>query len=144
MQAFPDLLPATQNDSGYQGLRCAAVDVKGTPADLTAPATGDNRLSCTGNRDPLNLLVVACNADRTPRDPFSMFPNTTVAGDDLWERSGRKGRIVWGERPGPAGTTFGSIAVVFTGAEREFCQFVVEGAASGQELMDRWWRDAPI
>ncbi|TQM32255.1 serine/threonine-protein kinase [Nocardia bhagyanarayanae] len=142
--AFPGLLPETPGGTGYQGIRCAAVDAKRRPVDLNAPAEGENRISCNGDKNPLYVLVVLCNSDRSPRDRPTVTADETVTGDERWERVSGTGRIVRGDVTGPSGAPAGMLSIVFDDIGRGFCEVLAFGGDSGRDLFDRWWRDAPI
>lgn len=99
-------------------------------------------MTCTGNQNPLRLLYVTCNVSRSPTY-VRPFTDLAVVGDEQWERSSGKGRLVWGEGPYDGGVE-GTLQIQFDDPARNFCQLDIHGGTSGQELVDRWWRDAPL
>ncbi|MBF6468724.1 hypothetical protein IU427_26690 [Nocardia beijingensis] len=38
----------------------------------------------------------------------------------------------------------GAVLVQFDPPIRDFCHILIGGGASGQDLYDQWWRDAPL
>ncbi|MEV6067138.1 serine/threonine-protein kinase [Nocardia sp. NPDC052001] len=143
-QAFPALLPSAPESAGYQSIHCAALDSDSRPADIGVPATGSNLLSCSGNKNPVYLLTVRCNADRSAMDAPELDSKATGVGDQAWRRGSASGQVRWGDMPSPAGDPAGTVAVSFDDAAHRFCRLVAYGGTSGQDLLDRWWRDAPI
>ncbi|MBF6170498.1 serine/threonine-protein kinase [Nocardia blacklockiae] len=142
--AFPGLLPSAPDAAGYQGMRCAALGAEGRPADVNVPATGQTRLNCNGDRNPLELLVVRCNADRHEVEQPTLQSGTTILGDETWQRLSGRGRLVWGDVPNPRGERSGTVLVTFDDPGRDYCQLLALGGASGADLRDRWWAGAPI
>ncbi|GAB2631760.1 serine/threonine-protein kinase [Nocardia goodfellowii] len=143
-RAFPGLLPANPDTGGYQNMRCAAIDAERRPVDLTAPAQGENRLSCNGNKDPVHVLVAVCNSDRGKEKSAVVRSEEAVVGDQAWTRFSGSGRIVWSDITDPRGGPAGALSILFDDLGRDFCQILVYGGTSGQDLMDRWWSSAPI
>ncbi|RDI50869.1 serine/threonine-protein kinase [Nocardia mexicana] len=131
---FPGLLPATPADSGYQGIRCAAVDPAGRPMDLTAPAGSEMRVQCTGNHEPVDLLTVRCQIGGGGYE----VP-TEAEGSERWQRASGTGTVTWGTV-----RDRGAVVVRFETSPRNECGMVVTGGSSGQDLLERWWRGAPI
>ncbi|BDT92519.1 hypothetical protein IFM12275_24950 [Nocardia sputorum] len=143
VRQFPRLLPATPNAFGHGGIRCHPVDRGGNPVELNSQLGELARLLCDGDRNPVERLVVNCNTDRQP-NPVTPFADMTVRGDESWQRIAGTGRVVWGEVAGAAGRPTGILLVQFDPPIRDFCHVLVRGGASGQDLYDRWWRDAPL
>ncbi|WP_433522354.1 serine/threonine-protein kinase [Nocardia pseudovaccinii] len=143
VRVLPELLPKTPADSGYQGMRCVAVDSDKRPIDVNQAVAATTYLSCNGDRNPLELLVMGCNANRVAMtvEPFTDAP---VAGDEQWERPSGRGRVIWQDISGPAGRPAGTVQVEFADSGRSFCQLRVFGGESGRDLLERWWRNAPI
>lgn len=143
-RTFPGLLPATPNASGYQGVQCVALDEDSRPVDLNTPVQGRIRLGCNGNKDPLTQMLVVCDEAGTRMEGVQKFKNMTILGDERWERVSGTGRIIWGDRPNPTGAPAGAMVITFDDDGRSNCQIMASGGNSGQDLLDRWWRDAPI
>lgn len=148
-QAFPALLPASPVNSGYQGIRCVAVDANDKPVDVNRPAAAVGNLSCSGNRNPVVALWLFCNTDRS-LITVHPFTDTVTVGDEHWERSFGDGRVIWSDSttepndPIGGNRPQGVIQVEFDDPARKFCRLEVHGGSSGQDLHDRWWLDAPI
>ncbi|WP_280273799.1 serine/threonine-protein kinase [Nocardia wallacei] len=143
-QAFPGLLPPTPDAAGYQGIRCVALGEDQRPADVTVPVTGDTRLNCNGDKNPIEVLVVRCNSERVRvQDPVYQR-GTTFRGDERWQRLSGAGRIEWGDLVNPRGEPAGALTVTFEDPGRDFCQLLALGGHSGRDLLDRWWAGAPV
>ncbi|MGW4772252.1 serine/threonine-protein kinase [Nocardia sp. NPDC004278] len=143
VRVLPELLPRTPADSGYQGMRCVAVDADKRPIDVNQAVGATTYLSCNGDRNPLELLIVACNANRTP-SKIEPYTDAAVAGEEQWERPSGRGRVIWQDVTGPAGGPAGAVQVEFADAGRSNCQLRVFGGESGRDLLERWWRNAPV
>jgi serine/threonine-protein kinase len=143
VRVLPELLPKTPADSGYQGMRCVAVDADKRPIDVNQAVGATTYLSCNGDRNPLELLVVECNSNRVART-IEPFTNAAVARDEQWERPSGRGRVIWQDITGPTGRPEGAVQVEFADGGRSFCQLRLFGGDSGRDLLDRWWRNAPI
>ncbi|WP_063040824.1 serine/threonine-protein kinase [Nocardia pseudovaccinii] len=148
-QAFPELLPATPVESGYQGLRCVARDLNNRPVDVNQPAPAVADLDCNGNRDPVESVLVGCNSNRSPTNYFA-HPDFVPIGDERWERRSGRGRILWFDTTtadnDPLGPNRpqGLLRILFDDPQRNFCSLFVSGGNSGRDLYDRWWRSAPF
>lgn len=143
VKAFPGLLPALPEEAGYGGIRCIAVDADRRPVDLSRPATGVNHLSCNGDKNPLQVLRVYCNAERIAVPEPGLTGDVTPTGRERWERLSETGEIAYGDLPAPDGTPSGGLAVRFDGY-RAHCLLRAYGGTSGRDLVDRWWASAPI
>ncbi|MBF6340695.1 hypothetical protein IU450_33100 [Nocardia abscessus] len=143
VRQFPRLLPATPNAVGYQGIRCGPVDRDANSVELNSQLGELARLLCNGDRNPVDRLVVNCTTDRRP-NPVAPFTDMTVRGDEPWQRVSGTGRVIWGDIAGADGRMVGTVLVQFDPPIRDFCQILVRGGTSGQDLYDRWWRDAPL
>ncbi|MGW6728056.1 serine/threonine-protein kinase [Nocardia sp. NPDC055029] len=141
VKAFPQLLPATQADSGYQGLRCVAVDGD-RPIDVRQTRDSMNALACNGNRDPVFRIVVRCGIGK-PADEFDPAPDATFIGEENWTRPTGQGHITWNDKTDVAGPT-GELLLRFDDPTRKNCAMGVAGGTSGQDLYERWWRNAPV
>ncbi|WP_280316979.1 serine/threonine-protein kinase [Nocardia wallacei] len=141
VQPFPNLLPANPVAGGYQGLRCVVVDEQLKQVPLTGkPDHGRVMLSCQGNKNPVDSVLVMCNANRTPTT-VRAYLDAKVTGDERWERPTGTGRVLWSDAADPRQ---GVVQIQFDDPARNYCQIHVWGGATGQEVMDRWWRDAPL
>ncbi|MBF6181480.1 serine/threonine-protein kinase [Nocardia otitidiscaviarum] len=144
VQAFPDLLPADPDAAGYQGIRCIAVDDSRRPIDVNAVITGLHILSCNGNKNPIVVLLLKCNADRSAMTAGPMPADTTITGDESWERPSGAGRVAWGDVAEGRGPPGGSLHITFADTARKACWLTVFGHTTGQELYDNWWPSAPL
>ncbi|BDU05395.1 serine/threonine protein kinase [Nocardia cyriacigeorgica] len=144
VRSFPQLLPATPDAQGYQGLRCAAVGQDMRPVDVREPVGRVARLRCSGNGAPVQALTVDCLGDRST-NPVTPFSDMTVTGDQPWHRVSGSGRVIWGDVVSE-GRTVGTLLIGFdlAGPGREHCQVLVLGGSNGQELYDGWWPSAPL
>ncbi|MFI9505216.1 serine/threonine-protein kinase [Nocardia sp. NPDC052566] len=139
---FPGLIPATPTARGYQDIECDVADKDWRRVDVNAPVDPQViRLSCRGRSDPVAQLKMQCNVSRGSR-PLLPFADMTVEGDQRWERISGTGKLIWGHLTG--GDKQGVALIGFDDGSRSHCQIVVIGGSSGQELYDRWWRDAPL
>lgn len=145
-RAFPGFLPEGPDTSGYQGIRCVAVNLDKVPVDLNAKVdeNGDTQLSCNGNRDPVGLVLVVCRVDRKRYPDVPLSPTAVPVGDEPWTRASGSGRVRWANAVTKQGEPFGNLSISFDDPGRYFCRMLVLGGSGGQELFDRWWRDAPI
>ncbi|MBB5916583.1 serine/threonine-protein kinase [Nocardia transvalensis] len=144
VEPFPRLLPAEPLSSGYKGIRCVMIDsrdVKQIALDA-GPRAGVPEMSCQGDRNPVDHLSVLCNANRTP-STVPRFAEVTIVGDQPWERASGRGRLVWGDTVDDRGPR-GILGIQFDDPARNHCLITLFGGADGQELVDRWWHDAPL
>ncbi|MEC3917819.1 serine/threonine-protein kinase [Nocardia sp. CDC160] len=140
VDALPTLLPATPVATGYQGIRCAAVeDDSGREADLKKLPRTIARIDCTGNRNPVSDVDVRCSTNRTP---FFLADEHPI-GNEQWVRSSGRGRVDWLDVD-EGGQRRGVVGLEFEEPTRNFCQVAIIGGTSGQDLHDRWWPNAPF
>ncbi|UFS98752.1 serine/threonine-protein kinase [Nocardia huaxiensis] len=147
--AFPDLLPPSPSGAGYRDLSgCFAVAANQQKVylDTKAPV---NHMYCVGDLDPVWVLTISCNADRTPILPDELLAG--VEGHETWSRPSGTGNLFWGKDVFPSdlaalgGRMSSILDVYFDDPSRNFCRMRVFGnLASGSELRSRWWLDAPI
>lgn len=140
---FAELLPPAPISGGYQGLRCEPVNREWERIAVSAPLDSMIRLACHGNGDPLVTLSVLCNGNRTPT-AVRAFPDMVNVRDEPWERPTGRGRVVWGDTRLDSGAPVGTLLVQFDDPGRNYCSLMSMGGTTGQELADRWWRDAPL
>jgi hypothetical protein len=141
-QAFPELLPPSPIATGYKDVAsCTPVDEHGHTVSFDVPAAV-GELFCIGDNDPARTMAVTCNADRSPIFPDRFFAR--VEGDQRWVRSSGTGHVNWGSDIEIDGKIRGQLEVYFDDSSRNFCSVRVHGAASGTELHDKWWPDAPL
>lgn len=145
VQAFPALLPPAPIATGYQGLRCHPINSDGDRIALTEPVGALAGLECEGNRNPLSLITVGCRANRRPRDlPTTAGEDVTVSRIQPWERASNRGQMRVSDAEAPGGGPEGFLQIQFDDPARNFCVLVAWGGTSGDDLLDRWWRDAPL
>ncbi|MEC3919419.1 serine/threonine-protein kinase [Nocardia sp. CDC160] len=144
VQAFPTLLPSAPIASGYQGLRCHPVNDEGDRIALTAPLGRTAGLECEGNRNPVNLLSIGCRVNRTPREMPGPDSEATVLRTEQWQRTSGQGQIRVSTGPNDESGTDGFLQIQFEDLARNFCLLTVWGGSSGDDLYNRWWRDAPL
>lgn len=143
---FPNLLPSFPAALGYKGMYCRATDsadvytgvaLDRTPAKLAS-------LRCDGDGDPLEMVVVTCTVDRTPR-PKPNYVFGTQRGEEQWAKGGETGTAMWGDGETAQGYFYG-LMVTFDSLDRNSCYLYSFGSheITGQDLHDRWWNDAPL
>ncbi|MFG1798348.1 serine/threonine-protein kinase [Nocardia sp. NPDC049149] len=141
-ETFPNLLPVAPGAVGYQEMHsCLRTDGnnKFIPFEQRVPMSG---LLCVGDRDPAEVVLVACNSDRAPIPAWPMI--LQLEGEELWTRGAAAGRMQWGSFTTVDGMTTGRLDVTFDGPDRNFCRLRVAGAISGSVLRERWWPGAPL
>lgn len=142
--AFRELLPPAPISGGYQGIRCTPINRELERIEVSATVDTLIQLDCDGNRDPVSSLMLTCNTNRTPIVIRGAFPTMVNVREEAWDRPSGRGRLVWGDDRLANGAPWGTLRVQFDDPGRNFCTLTVLGGASGQELVDRWWRDAPV
>jgi serine/threonine-protein kinase len=142
-QAFPELLPPAPMTTGYNDVAgCIPTDVKdGGVVSFDSP-TPVGEVFCVGGRDPARAMAVVCNADRSPLFPERFFAR--VEGDERWVRPSGTGHVNWGTDRESDGRIMGQLEVYFDDPSRNFCSVRVHGGATGTELHEKWWPDAPL
>ncbi len=145
VKAFPQLLPKTQTDSGYRGLRCTAVDGNLQPIDVNQSRDSLNRLSCNGDLDPVWRLVVVCSTVSV-NENFGPAADRPVTVDERWQRPSGNGRVIGQDVPASDDRRelSGQLKIQFFDETRKYCDIAVLGGNSGRDLYDRWWLDAPL
>ncbi|MEV6557908.1 serine/threonine-protein kinase [Nocardia sp. NPDC051756] len=143
VQAFPEFLPSSPFSTGYQGLRCAALDLENRQVDVNLPAPPLATLICHGNGAPVDYVDVSCRASRAPAYPRP-FPQTVLVGEQRWERPSGRGRVILENDTDGKGQPQGLLQIEFESPLRNFCYLAVWGNSSGQDLYDRWWPGAPF
>lgn len=129
VEAFPQLLPADPEGTGYLGMRCGLNDDEG--AWLHCPSDADDGISVNIRCDPSGRRV-GYSTD-----------TTGLAGtrEERWTRPSGSGMVRWAS-DSIAG--FGLLDVSFDDADRYFCVVSASGGRGGQDVYDRWWVGAPI
>ncbi|MEC3953767.1 protein kinase [Nocardia sp. CDC153] len=145
-QRFPGLLPASPDAAGYQGMRCGALDEKGSPADLSVPASGIASMTCNGDKQPLHQLRIACEADRSSWPPTPLPDNDITDGSQPWTRSIGSGWMTWGHFPNEDGSRTAGVLAIFFNADtgRDFCTLIAYSEPNAQALVDTWWPSIPL
>ncbi|WP_433522359.1 serine/threonine-protein kinase [Nocardia pseudovaccinii] len=142
-QTFPELLPPSPIATGYKDVGgCIPLDAKGNTVSFDDAPTAVGELFCIGDGDPARTMAVKCNVDKSPIFPDRFFAR--VEGDERWVRSSGTGHVNWGSDIESDGKIRGQLEVYFDDPSRNFCTVHAHGAASGTELHDRWWPDAPL
>ncbi|MBL1073891.1 serine/threonine protein kinase [Nocardia sp. 2] len=147
---FPDLLPPTPTGAGYQDLSgCFAVGEDQEKVYLDTKQQSVNHLYCMGDLNPVWVVTIACNADRTPILPDELLAG--VEGHETWSRASGTGNLFWGKDVFPdnvaaiGGKMAAILDVYFDDPGRNFCRMRVFGdLVSGSELRSRWWLNAPV
>lgn len=145
-ERFPNLLPSFPTALGYKGMNCYAVDSKNVVTVVPRNRTPEGLASvrCDSDGDPLEMVVLTCTVDRTPR-PKPNFPFGTQHGEQRWTKGGENGTVVWGDGDTAQGYTYG-LMVTFDSPERNLCYLYSFGSneVRGQDLYEKWWIDAPL
>ncbi|WP_433726014.1 hypothetical protein ACQP0C_31970 [Nocardia sp. CA-129566] len=89
-------------------MRCVAVDADKRPIDVNQAVGTTTHLSCAGDRNPLELLVVERNSNRVA-SAIQPYTNAAVAGDEQWERASGRGRLIWQDFIGSSGDPAGAL-----------------------------------
>ncbi|WP_327144446.1 serine/threonine-protein kinase [Nocardia sp. NBC_01327] len=144
VDAFRELLPATPDSRGYQGLSCAPMDENATVAPLDHVGSSAHLL-CMGDGHPVSELTVDCSGDRTAIAASDRIPPGAVDGTAAWSRPSGSGSISWSTaNPAAARDKGGELTVFFDGPSRNFCGLAISSTNSGRDLYDQWWPTAPI
>ncbi|WP_051179925.1 serine/threonine-protein kinase [Nocardia concava] len=144
-RAFPGLLPASPDAAGYQGIRCAAIDDAGKPADMTVPVSDFAMLACNGDKQPLVRLRVGCKTNREPLKPTKLPDDTITDGSQAWTRPTTSGWMTWGHFFDSDKTkSAGMLAIDFNDSGRSFCELLAFSEGNAQALVDGWWPGVPL
>ncbi|MQY30704.1 serine/threonine-protein kinase [Nocardia aurantia] len=130
VSAFPGLLPADPEGSGYQGVRCALNDDRGTWLQCLPPS------SSTGFS-----VNIHCDPNRRPITYSSDVLGRSNIREEHWTRPTGTGSVRW-TTDSMAG--FGLLDVAFDDPGRRFCIVGASGGTGGQDVYDNWWRGAPL
>ncbi|MGX1812216.1 serine/threonine-protein kinase [Nocardia sp. NPDC055321] len=135
---FTGLLPQSRDVQGYLGIRCAAVNREGQPANVDEQLGNRFWLGCTASEPPVERLTMNCVS---VHDRYMVQPLTgmRVEGDEKWQRPSGTGRIIWGTY-----NDRGLLLIDFDRGNRSSCGIEVVGLTSGTALRDRWWPGAPL
>ncbi|MFF0490558.1 serine/threonine-protein kinase [Nocardia sp. NPDC004068] len=127
--AFPRLLPPDPEGTGYQGMRCALNDDRGTwlhcPTD--EPGHFSVNIHCSPDR-----RAVTYSADRT---------GLADLHEERWARPSGTGTVRWAS-DSLAG--FGLLDIAFDDPGRNFCVVGASGGSGGRDVYDNWWAGAPL
>ncbi|MGV9679802.1 serine/threonine-protein kinase [Nocardia sp. NPDC003482] len=127
--AFPRLLPPDPEGTGYQGMRCALNDDRGTwlhcPTD--EPGHFSVNIHCSPDR-----RAVTYSADRT---------GLADLHEERWTRPSGTGTVRWAS-DSLAG--FGLLDIAFDDPGRNFCVVGASGGSGGRDVYDNWWVGAPL
>jgi len=131
---LPGLVPDTPSASGYQGARCADIDVLnngGAPALECEQADGIHWYAWSFRPgDPRRDSTFATNID-----------NATTR-EESWQRSSGTGRVRWTHY---TEGDVGLLTVVFDDPGREWIVIDVSwDGHTGRDLYDRWWNSTPL
>ncbi|MGW5383639.1 serine/threonine-protein kinase [Nocardia sp. NPDC003963] len=139
---FPDLLPHTPFASGYRGLRCNPSGAEGfVSLDVRREL---QQVFCSGDGDPLEYLYIWCGDNRALYQ-VGIQEWESPPQEERWSRDTGSGRLFWGTARNSAGGVSGALEILFDDPNRNFCVLHANSyAATGPELRDSWWRDAPI
>jgi serine/threonine-protein kinase len=145
VRMFPQLLPATPQDVGYQGLHCYVVDDFGRSIAVNTWFYTVTRIDCAGNEQPVTGLDVYCLPDGEQMTDSHLPDGVQITGQQDWTRSSSSGHLTWGDLVGADGhQTSGALQISFTDPQHQSCQIVVTTKDHGRALVDTWWPTAPI
>ncbi|KAA0018055.1 serine/threonine-protein kinase [Antrihabitans cavernicola] len=132
VDAFPNLLPATPNSTGYQGISCAPLNSENgsTARQLHCPADG-NGIS----------VNVWCDPARSQQTYTASGDGVTDVHEERWTRPSGTGSVRW-ETDSMSGS--GLLSVSFDDPGRDFCVLGASGGSSGQDVHDNWFLAAPF
>ncbi|PXX03361.1 serine/threonine-protein kinase [Mycolicibacterium moriokaense] len=143
-QTLPGLMPDTPSGASYQGATCQAINARFDPIDQLDTGVPVARIMCTpkgAKSSSIANYIMICSSDRTPQTLAGVADGLTAVHNEQWSRGGGSGQIIYGDHEGA-----GALAVSFDNPSRNFCSIVVNGdkGTSGQDVYDRWFRDAPL
>jgi hypothetical protein len=143
--ALPGLMPDAPSGVSYQGATCQAVNARFDPIDELETGVPVARIVCTPAKTTrssyIGNYIMICSSDRTPQTLAGVADGLTSVRDEQWSRGGASGRVIYGDHDAA-----GALGVSFDSPSRNFCSVVVNGneGTSGQDVYDRWFRDAPL
>ncbi|WP_280402476.1 serine/threonine-protein kinase [Nocardia carnea] len=131
---FPDLLPPEPGATGYQGARCADLDVLNNGGAPALECRQDNGISyyvwSFRRGDPRRETTYTTNID-----------NDTTR-EQPWTRPSGSGRMRWSHYPG---ANTGMLTVSFDDPARAWVVLDISWPHyTGQDIVDQWWSTAPI
>ncbi|WP_067901063.1 serine/threonine-protein kinase [Nocardia vaccinii] len=144
VDAFPGLLPRTPNSTGYQGLKCHSSDEHANAVPVTKVLTPLSYIGCSGDQNPVVVVSLRCNTDRSPVPAADRADLADDPDSRSFSRASGTGFIAWRDEKQPDRTQVGRLEIRFDGAARGFCKMGIWGGASGKELFDTWWPNAPL
>ncbi|MGK8507387.1 serine/threonine-protein kinase [Nocardia asiatica] len=131
---LPGLLPATPQESGYQGARCTDIDVVNNGGAPAVECRQDNGI---------HWYVWSFRRGDPRRDStFDTNIDNDTTRRDTWRRPSGSGRVRWSHYPG------GDTGLLTVGFDDPALAWVVIDVSwdhhTGQDLFDQWWRSAPL
>ncbi|WP_067862639.1 serine/threonine-protein kinase [Nocardia shimofusensis] len=131
---LPGLVPDTPSASGYQGARCADIDVLNNGG---APA-----LECEQSNG-IHWYAWSFRPGDPRRDStFETNIDNATTREESWQRASGTGRVRWTHYT-EVGT--GLLTVVFDDPDRRWIVIDVSwDGHTGQDLYDQWWSSAPL
>lgn len=131
---FPDLLPLTPNDQGYQGVRCADIDVLNNGG---APA-----LHCTQDNGIEYYVWSFRRGDPRRDSTFTTNIDNDTTREEPWSRPSGSGKARWSHY---RGADTGLLTVAFDDPTRARVIIDVSWPQhTGQDIYDLWWSAAPV
>ncbi|MFC3962007.1 serine/threonine-protein kinase [Nocardia jiangsuensis] len=127
--AFPGLVPADPEGTGYLGMRCALNDDRG--AWLHCPAEADDGFSVNIRCDPTRRPVTYTRAGSGYAAPH----------EERWTRPSGTGSLRYAT-DSTAG--YGLLDIAFDDPARSFCTVGASGGRGGRDVYDRWFAGAPL
>ncbi|UGT63538.1 serine/threonine-protein kinase [Nocardia asteroides] len=127
--AFPGLVPADPEGTGYLGMRCALNDDRG--AWLHCPAETD---------DGFNVNI-RCDPTRRPVTYTRAGSGYAALHEERWTRPSGTGSLRYA-----TDTTggYGLLDIAFDDPARSFCTVGASGGRGGRDVYDRWFAGAPL
>ena len=144
VDAFPGLLPRTPNSAGYQGIKCHSSDEHAHAVPVTKALTPVSYIGCSGDQNPVVVVSLRCNTDRSEISESDRAELAGAPDSQSWSRPSGTGFIAWRDEKQSDRTQVGRLEIRFDGAARGFCKMGIWGGASGKELLDTWWPNAPL
>lgn len=144
VDAFPGLLPRTPNSTGYQGIQCHSSDEHANAVPVTKVLTPVSYIGCGGDQNPIVVVSLRCDTDRSAVPASDRAELVGTPDSQSWSRPSGTGFIAWRDEKYSDRPQEGRLEIRFDGAARGFCKLGIWGGASGKQLLDTWWPNAPL
>ncbi|MFC8532106.1 serine/threonine-protein kinase [Nocardia sp. NPDC057227] len=127
--AFPGLVPADPEGTGYLGMRCALNDDRG--AWLHCPAESDDGFD----------VNIHCDPTRRPVTYTRAGSGYAALHEERWTRPSGTGTLRYATDDTGG---YGLLDIAFDDPARSFCTVGASGGRGGRDVYDRWFAGAPL